>query len=178
MSKNKLIEEPVSLGRIEREGGGMPDRASWGLGAWVNEDDKYEWRAYSFPCLIVRSPTGGLCGYVGVVEGHPWYCVNYDDVEADVHGGLTYSSRCGGHICHVPRAGESDEVWWLGFDCGHWGDLVPSLAALLRQRRSGLTNEGTYRDVAYVVAEVNRLAEQAAIASGVVGSRVFNDGGD
>src|SRR5215510_304522 len=29
------------------------------------------------------------------------------------------------HICHTPSPGEPDNVWWLGFDCCHLGDLYP-----------------------------------------------------
>ena len=32
------------------------------------------------PCIIVRHSTlGHLCGYVGVLRGHPWYEKNYND---------------------------------------------------------------------------------------------------
>lgn len=49
--------------------------------------------------------------------------------------------------------------WWLGFDCAHSGDYTPSL-------RWPVAKEwGTYKDIAYVRAEVARLAEQLAAAS-------------
>lgn len=77
-------------------------------------------------------------------------------MDADAHGGLTYSDPCqeGGKICHVPQAGESETVWWLGFDCAHYGDLSPGF-------RSGLLSGGDYKSVAYVRREVERLADQA-----------------
>lgn len=37
----------------------------------------------------------------------------------DVHGGLTYSSL--GYKTSYPT-NQFDKVWWLGFDCGHYGD--------------------------------------------------------
>lgn len=73
-----------------------------------------------FACLIRRTNIGIWCGYVAVPPGHPWHGKHYDAVDADVHGGLTYAEPCSGEICHVPQPGESDDVWWLGFDCGHY----------------------------------------------------------
>src|SRR4051812_17731696 len=108
------------------------DKASWGPGAWDNEPDKKQWAdpATGLACLIVRNAMGALCGYVGVPKGHPAYGKEYGSVDVDVHGGLTFSDKCSesssecGGICHVAPEGE-DDVWWLGFDCAHYMDLVP-----------------------------------------------------
>lgn len=134
------------------------DRTGWEAGPWDGEPDRMEWRdeATGLPCLIVRGQVGALCGYVGVPPSHPWHGVEYDAIDADVHGGLTYASKCHGTICHVPAPGESDDVWWLGFDCAHAGDIVPG------STRWSLPFRGdVYRDVAYVRGEVARLAAQA-----------------
>lgn len=111
------------------------DRSSWGSGPWGGEPDKVEWRdaATGLPCIVRRSPTSGAwCGYVGVPAGHPYYGKDYDSIEGlSVHGGLTYAAPCMEHegehaICHAPLPGESDRVWWLGYDCGHQYDEVPA----------------------------------------------------
>jgi hypothetical protein len=106
--------------------------------------------------MILRGPTGALCGYVGVPPGHPWHGRDYDEVPARAHGGLTYAAACqeDGHICHVPLPGESPDVWWLGFDCAHAGDNTPSTSERLRQY-------GEYRTIEYVRREVEELAQQA-----------------
>lgn len=72
------------------------DKSEWGDGAWQQEPDKKQWRdeATGLPCLIVRGPSGGLCGYVGVAPGHPLHGKDYDAVDADVHGGLTFAHGC------------------------------------------------------------------------------------
>ncbi len=156
------------------------DRKGWPSGPWDNEPDKLEWRAPSspsYPCLIVRSPTGALCGYVGVPPGHPAHGKDHGCLE-DVgsHWGLTYSGACSGNVCHVPEPGESDDVWWLGFDCAHAGDYCPGLEARLGMRPGRRGPEpyvepgpGTafwdadrYRDVDYVRACVNDLAVSLA----------------
>lgn len=144
---------------------------------WLTEPDRLEWRHEGFVCLIVRSPaTGALCGYVGVAETHPLYGKSYDDIDSiDVHGGLTFAAPCteDGHICHSPLPGESNTVWWLGFDCAHAGDVMPKMAealagvavrayADLERLDLGpkLVSRDSYKDIAYVTAEVNSLAEQ------------------
>ncbi len=84
------------------------------------------------PGLIVRSgQTGPLCGYVGVLEGHPCYGVHHDEVV-----GLVWDARLtfSGHS-QVDGPAEQPDVWWLGFDCED-------------------------RDASFVRAEVERLALQ------------------
>jgi hypothetical protein len=135
------------------------DRAGWPAGEWDAEPDRVEWRdeVTALPCLIVRNRVGGLCGYVGVPPGHPWHGKGYDDVPADVHGGLTYADKCQGSICHVPQPGEPDDVWWLGFDCVHSGDIAPGRHGGLGY---GYLWPESYKNIAYVRGEVVSLARQ------------------
>lgn len=136
------------------------DKSEWRRGAWDSEPDKIQWKdaATGLPCLIVRGPSGALCGYAGVSSSHPLHGQSYDAAdEIEVHGGLTYSDGCGhgredSGICHKPSPGEPDNVWWFGFDCAHYGDLSP--------RHDREYADGIYRDVAYVTREVARLALQ------------------
>jgi hypothetical protein len=65
----------------------------------------------------------------------------------------------------VPKPGEPADVWWLGFDCGHAFDLAPGLAAMLGRAAREAMMRDTYRTLAYVRAEVEGLAEQAAEAA-------------
>lgn len=140
------------------------DRAGWPAGEWDNEPDKLSWtdEETGYPCLIVRNPLGALCGYVGVNPDHPFHECDYDDVDVDVHGGLTYADHCqdgapeAEGICHVPKPGDTDAVWWFGFDCAHAGDTAPYMLKYPALR----TPYETYRDVAYVSGEVWRLAKQ------------------
>lgn len=143
------------------------DKAGWGDGPWQAEPDKEQWQdaATGLACLVKRNCLGALCGYVGVPEGHPWHGKGYDDVDPEVHGGLTYAGACqdgpdGSTICHVPGPGEPEHLWWLGFDCNHGFDVAPAVAA----RGPHMPHE-TYRDLAYVKAECAALAAQAAKAS-------------
>jgi hypothetical protein len=186
------IEEPVPLGRLpDREDTSAP-RSIWAPGPWDDEADKYEWRHLGFPCLIVRGSMGALCGYVGVAPGHPWHGKTCSDDALDqvaCHGGPTYADQCNGDICHTPREGEPRDVWWIGFDCGHYMDVSPGMEAMLRELRkhrpAGFPEEildhleistarlrrglreadrPQYRTVGYVAREVRNLAKQAHIA--------------
>lgn len=160
-------------------------KSDWQRGPWDDEPDKVQWRdeATGLPCLIHRSPLGFLCGYVGVAPGHRWHGVDYCDgrlVRIRVHGGLTYSASCQHGdgpetgICHVPEPGEPDDVWWFGFDCGHYGDFTDMSDQVSAWRLSLLATRspldtgspgGIYRDVAYVKAECAALAAQLAEAA-------------
>lgn len=164
------------------------DKSTWGPGPWQEEPDKMSWtdEATGLPCLIVRNSAGALCGYVGVAAGHPWHGIGYsgcvtgthDEYYCDctpgaalqVHGGITYADACqvgaaeAEGICHIPEPGASDDVWWFGFDTNHGGDFAPKSAARMNIARIFLDDVGgrdaTYRDVAYVQAEIASLAAQ------------------
>lgn len=176
LAEAAVQERAVTAEDLPRE----VNRAGWPPGPWDDELDKYEWRSNGYPCLVVRAPvTGALCGYVGLRPGHPWYGKGYDDIEIEVHGGLTYSNTgCRGHICHVPGDGEDDLVHWIGFDCSHFRDVMPQLEATriragLPERPGGIFGFGTYKDVAYVRAEVERLRGQAEAAARAANAHEF-----
>jgi hypothetical protein len=138
-------------------------------GPWDGEPDRLEWKHQGLDCLMVRNPALlHWCGYVGVPKGHPFYEKHYDRVDAEAHGGLTYSERCQGPVCHVADDGAAP-VWWLGFDCAHSGDLVPAMklsemlfGPSLRASMEAIHAGDVYRDATFVKAEVNSLAEQLA----------------
>lgn len=65
-----------------------------GPGPWQDEPDGEAWtdEATGYLCIARRSEfSGGLCGYVAIPAGHPWYGSHYRDLDALVHGGLTFS---------------------------------------------------------------------------------------
>jgi hypothetical protein len=170
----------------------------YGEGPWMDEPDRIEWRHNGFPCLMQRNMSGGnWCGYVGVTEGHPWFqkgldggshcrtcygdeseecetCkgtgLSYDlKEEPTMHGGCTYTGMCAGDICHIPRPGESAEVWWVGFDFAHHMDLSPGFKRMTRMAMELQGQEARdfgeiYRDMRYVKSEVERVSDQATQA--------------
>lgn len=140
------------------------DKTLWGPGPWQEEPDRHEWRYNGLPCLIRRGRIGVWCGYVGVAPGHPFYDEEYDEPDVSVHGGLTYGSRCDGEegegICHVPLPGEAAEVFWLGFDCGHAGDLIPRWNAYPELQE--LSRAEVYWTMEMAMRETEYLADQIA----------------
>lgn len=142
------------------------DKSAWGPGPWQDEPDRWEGDAEGFPALAIRNArSGNWCGYVAVPPGHPWHGKNSGygggDVSADVHGGLTYSGACHGKICHVPKPGEPDDVWWLGFDCHHAWDIAPGDDPKWLALGS---HDSTYRTLDYVQGECRKLARAASEA--------------
>ena len=54
-------------------------------------------------------------GYVRIVEGHPFYGMDYMDIPVSVHGGITF----GNHIMDDSRWPDG---YWIGFDTAHHSD--------------------------------------------------------
>lgn len=158
----------------------------WPPGPWDKEPfNKVVWvdPETDLDCMLIRGGMGAWCGYVGVREGHPAHSIPYNDVDVRVHGGLTFGAPCqeGARVCHHVEG--RPEVYWLGFDTNHGGDLAPGMLALHRHMREkdgtpGLWHDDleydprtgskphngiwaeTYRTVAYTKAEVEDLATQ------------------
>jgi len=142
------------------------DKSRWPRGPWDAEPDKAVWvdEATGLDCMIVRGPLGALCGYVGVPPEHPLHGTDYNDApNFDVHWGLTYARECSPRddpsrgICHIPQQGRPDNVWWFGFDCGHCDDLIPGCGSVLYD---AMASFGAYRNLGYVLREVENLARQ------------------
>lgn len=69
---------------------------------------------FGFDCAIVRAPFGQLNGYIRIPEDHPWRGLDWADVPATVHGGITFADE----------AEDLGPGYWLGFDTLHAGDSV------------------------------------------------------
>lgn len=127
----------------------------------VGEHAGFEWN-------VVHNGRGSRCGYVKVTPGHPWFGRNYDEIDADVHGGLTFSEP--DKPC---AAGGPDDGYWFGFDCAHHNDAEdPSLPVEeeYRRIRDDLNRrfpirDRTVRTQEYVEQECRSLCEQAAKAA-------------
>lgn len=61
--------------------------------------------AAGYEAEVLATPMGHRCGYVTVPEGHPCAGKDYDELDVEVHGGLTYAL---------------DNQF--GFDCAHLYD--------------------------------------------------------
>lgn len=136
-------------------------------GPWKNEPHRVEFKHAGLDCLLLRHPILlHWCGYVGLPEDHLHYGKPYNDVDesVDIHGGLTYSNSCNGHVCHITEG--EDQVHWLGFDCAHWQDLSPGMGVGLQKEITEILERSlggpgkAYKTVDWVQAETKSLAEQ------------------
>lgn len=168
------------------------DKSAWAQGPWTAEPDRVNFvTTNGMDAAIIRARhSGALCGYVGVSVAHPWFGKDYSDsvipsdeqlaapVDTDklsvislflaamsgdnpsdgaridcvmqVHGGLTYSNA------GIADFGEDRSLWYFGFDCSHYRDLSPAMPSMFQ--------DGEYRDIDYVRAEIESLALQLAAA--------------
>jgi hypothetical protein len=94
------------------------------------------------------------CGYVRVPPGHSWHGRNCEDLDANVHGGLTFAQI---ESC----THEDGTDFWIGFDCAHVGDshFPPGDPNAIRYSIGSLA-DGHYWTLAEVQKETERLADQ------------------
>ena len=150
------------------------ERRNWSAGPWDDEPNRVEFEHAGLPCILHRGGSGAWCGYVGLSPGHRFHQTHYRELQdIDVHGGLTYSEECAGCICHVPKPGEPENLWWLGFDCAHSYDMRPAgswagdellnaFADLFNRNRIGSDRGSHYWTAEEAREETKRLAEQLA----------------
>lgn len=121
---------------------------------WLSEPNWSDFTHLGYACAIRRTSSLVLCGYVCIPSSHPWADQDRCEREAEVHGGITW------HDPELPEyPGQALEntpgVIWIGFDCSHYGDLIPADADAFPPRGE------VYRTWAYVKGKVEDLAEQA-----------------
>lgn len=143
--------------------------------------------AYGLEYEVVATSMGHRCGYVRIPDGHTLFGRGYQepapgvatadmenvevgkrgvmalfghalddgdtvslDVLFDVHGSLTFAGNR-----------HSDTDWWLGFDCGHYGDGRDlSIMDEEFQQIWGCGGDGPIRTAEYVEGECQSLARQ------------------
>lgn len=108
----------------------------------VNVVKEFQYKGYD--CMILSPVHLGVNnGYVKIPEGHPLHGKGDGEEEVDnleVHGGITFGGSWD----------DEDGPWWIGFDCAHFGDLVPKISY----------SNGIFRDEEYVTKEIERLVDQ------------------
>ena len=165
-------------------------------------ESDFEYRGYR--CVVVFQDMGHRCGYVGLKPGHPLYGKEYSDyvevkksdlegeeigkrsmisllvasndeddrarieIYFNVHGGITYA----GGNSNYPIEGN---LWWFGFDCAHWGDLIdldkleeyfgnePQVKNRINIEKEVNSRYGTYGEIRtkeYVEDECKSLVDQ------------------
>jgi hypothetical protein len=105
--------------------------------------------------VTCRAPLYGAAnGYVKIPVGHHWYGVGYDDINVEVHGGLTYG-------------GGEDGFWIGGFDTLHSGDIWPGESRPVRTRyEKHWTDELVADETRSLARKVAAAAYESAELSG------------
>ena len=147
-------------------------KAWWGDGEWIDEPDIVQFIHKEILCKIVRQvvserfpeeePFGGfLCGYIQIP--YDSYHLLKENKEINVHGGLTWSGKY--------SQKDDTQDYWIGFDCSHLIDIVPSLGEHYEKLHNDCINKygisifssvfcKTYKNINFCVQECISMAEQ------------------
>lgn len=137
----------------------------WGYGEWVEEPDLVSFEYREYECQIQRGchllldvamGLGQLCGYVNIFPTHPWFKKDYDEIDATVHGGLTYSAL-----------DVETNTWVIGFDCAHYNDIIPGAKSIVEEHKAFMEVFNlpySYKNVGFVKDQLKSLVEQARTA--------------
>lgn len=133
---------------------------AWGYGEWVEEPDQIEFEYLGYQCLILRmmypvdNPVvlgmGNLNGYVKIPDDHPWNGLDEEDIPCNVHGGITYAQN-------------RNDGFWIGFDCGHTLDIVPSMVRNSPGYMEALASFNvpiSYKNISFVENEIKSIVNQ------------------
>lgn len=130
-------------------------REAFGEGPWVYESDFRKIFPKGLPCRVIRVIReevsgqyfgGHFCGYLELPESLFSVERSFLEERLSVHGGITYDE-----ISRNKR--------WIGFDCAHAGDLVPSLHKFGADPVSPFF-KNDYKTEHFVIEELRSLAKQ------------------
>lgn len=126
----------------------------------MNVYKEKEFTYKGFDCVILFIPLGHRCGYVGIPKGHRLYKKDCEHIKC--HGGITYQDDW-------LHERDDEDVWWIGFDCGHcydrrdietarkyFSDEILNLEFLEHMSN----NEHELRTLDYCIEECKNIVEQ------------------
>ena len=115
----------------------------------AKEGERKEFTYKNYDCLIRRTPMKILCGYVKLLKEHKYFGKDYDNIPVEVHGGITWSGEF-----------QDEEGYYLGFDCGHFNDLIPYEIGRYPSFISDMPSNDVYRTMEYVEQEIKSMIDQ------------------
>jgi hypothetical protein len=141
------------------------DKQEWLDGPWCQEPDYRCWfdAETHYACVARRNVFGAWCGYVGLDWRHPLYETEIGSEEfkyIDVHGTVQFADWDKTEDVNFYPA---ERNWYVGFDCMQDDDLCPAFQNdTLRpsKRKSSKTPIMVYRDMNYVLDQIELLAKQ------------------
>lgn len=103
----------------------------FGDGEWLDETDFFSFHHLGYEACVLRVIKreiyakelayfgGHLCGYVRIPPDHPYFM--HKEIDLNCHGGITFNEVLLNQVL---------QEHWIGFDCGHSGDRIPSMEHL------------------------------------------------
>ena len=119
-----------------------------------------DWITFSgLRAVVIMGSRGTRCGYVGVPEGNRYFGLDYQVVNVEVHGGLTYSSSSTINSYPVKS---TEPLWWFGYDCSHAWDRPSDewLAQNPDMHYYHVSSDSTHRTLGYCMDECESLSKQ------------------
>lgn len=134
-------------------------------GKWLSEPDLCRWHHAGLACLAIRDMSLGVWnGFVGVDASHSFNGHSLDtilkskeafDIFFSVYGGISTAGKLPAKYKEL-----SKNLWWLGIETSHGGDLMPLLKMEINNPDMAKMLSGqTYKDFAFIRKETNKLAK-------------------
>jgi hypothetical protein len=123
-----------------------------------NNETEFEASGYRCKVVLYEDSIGQMkwfCGYVGLPKSHPAAGKDYDDIEVDVHGGLTFAKEGNDKDARWP----DNNLYWVGFDCAHAGDYTGSMFGYSEIRERHWTLEDVKAETEKLAAQLKRLSK-------------------
>ena len=95
--------------------------------------------------------------YINIPKNHKYYKKEYDEINIDVHGGLTYSSN-NLYISETKKI----EGWFIGWDYAHYGDYTGFDEIMPQQFRTNekkWTTEEIFKEVKNACYQIKKEGE-------------------
>lgn len=117
---------------------------------WETEPNEENFIYKNYNCKIWRNPDlKSLAGYVRIEKEISKTRAN----NLRVHWGITFNGSFKDSLL------KNDTGHWIGFDCGHGGDLTPYFLEVFPALEQGI-GDITYKNFAFVKEELKQLVDQ------------------
>jgi hypothetical protein len=113
----------------------------------------------NYEYVITHNDIGYRCGYIKLQHDHPWSGKDTLDINAAVHGGITFTEPdkpCENNLHEIPN-------FWIGFDCCHLYDAIDPFLPIDEEYKSWIMPHklGSIRTTEYVRDQIKELIYQA-----------------
>jgi len=116
-----------------------------------------EYKGFNF---VIVSYGTHPCAYVEIPKSHPLYETDYDCIDIDCHGGLTFD----GDLLFVD---DSLKGWYIGWDYAHPGDYVGYMLGVYEDLGTPCADkkwktEEIYEEVKKVIEQISNYKKKGA----------------